>query len=73
LLREDAPNPLSIEDKAFKSWIAWKRSLRFKYSATAALKSNALCLGVLPTLVDRLEAIAVGIENVRGIVARIII
>src|ERR1700736_4390434 len=28
---------------------------------------------VLPTLVDRLEAIAVGIENVRGIVARIVI
>jgi MatE len=29
--------------------------------------------GVLPTLVNRLEAIAVGIENVRGIVARIVI
>ena len=28
---------------------------------------------MLPTLVDRLEAIAVGIENVRGIVARIVI
>jgi hypothetical protein len=32
-----------------------------------------LCLGVLPTLVDRLEAIAIGIENVRCIVARIVI
>jgi hypothetical protein len=28
---------------------------------------------VLPTLVDRIEAIAVGIENARGIVARIVI
>ena len=28
---------------------------------------------MLPTLVDRLEAVAVGIENVRGIVARIVI
>ena len=35
--------------------------------------SKALCLRVLPTLVDRLEAVAVGIENVRGIVARIVI
>jgi hypothetical protein len=35
--------------------------------------SKALCPRVLPTLVDRLEAIAVEIENVRGIVARIVI
>src|SRR5882724_716594 len=35
--------------------------------------SKALCLGVLPTLVNRLEAVAVGIENVSGIVARIVV
>ena len=35
--------------------------------------SKPLCLGMLPTLVNRLEAIAVRIENVRGIVARIVI
>ena len=33
--------------------------------------SKALRLGMLPTLVNRLEAIAVGIENVRDTVARI--
>ena len=46
-----------------------KQSWHFPHKAPA----RRLCLRVLPTLVDRLEAIAVGIENVRGIVARIII
>ena len=44
-----------------------------RFARRSASRSKALCLGVLPTLVDRLEAIAVGIENVRGIVARIVI
>src|SRR4029077_6255654 len=42
-------------------------------ASLAASKTKALCLRVLPTLVDRLKAIAVGIENVRCIIAGIVI